>query len=80
MKNFYSASYFISSSGSIEKKISALMNLQRLREIQDQVIWPVLGDNEKKSEIPDVCLPDFSKRTFKKIYEFVSWITVSPLP
>ena len=30
------------------------MNLQRLREIQDQIIWPVLGDNEKKSEIPDV--------------------------
>ena len=40
--------------GSIEKKISSLMNLQRLREIQDSVVWPVLGDNEKKSEIPDV--------------------------
>jgi len=38
----------------IEKKISALMNLQRLHEIQEAVVWPVFGDMDKKNEIPEV--------------------------
>ena len=38
----------------IEKKITALWNLQRLHEIQEAVIWPVFGDMDKKNEIPEV--------------------------
>lgn len=30
------------------------MNFQRLQEIQELVVWPVLGDMDKKNEIPEV--------------------------
>jgi hypothetical protein len=30
------------------------MNLQRLHEIQEAVVWPVFGDMDKKNEIPEV--------------------------
>ncbi|XP_066913147.1 pleckstrin homology domain-containing family G member 7-like isoform X4 [Clytia hemisphaerica] len=45
---------------SIEKKISSLMNFQRLQEIQELVVWPVLGDMDKKNEIPEFVRSDLN--------------------
>ena len=38
----------------IEKRVSFVANLERIQEIQDNIVWPTLLENEKNSYIPEV--------------------------